>query len=85
MIGVAATAAALVLTGTLVTDADGVHPTLAGERIEADGRPSQHPPADPVDVPEDAMLTADSVSRGRPRQGGPWSRPTTTPWATVSP
>ncbi len=69
VIGVAATAAALVLTGTLVTDADGVHPTLAGERIESKGGPSQHPTADPVDVPEDAMLTAETVAETVPGKG----------------
>jgi hypothetical protein len=62
VIGVAATAAALVVAGTLVTDADGVRPTLAGERIEADG-PSGSPTPKVVDVPEDSLLGADSVSR----------------------
>jgi DNA-directed RNA polymerase specialized sigma24 family protein len=61
-IGVAATAAALVITGTLVTDADGVRPTLAGGSVEADGPSS---PAKPkvVDVPEDSLLSVDSVSQ----------------------
>jgi hypothetical protein len=62
VIGVAATAAALVVAGTLVTDADGVRPTLAGERIEA-GEPSGSSTPDVVDVPEDSLLAADSLSR----------------------
>ena len=64
-IGVAATAAALVITGTLVTDADGVRPTLAGERVDAD-EPSG--PAKPkvLDLPEDSLLSADSVTRLSP-------------------
>jgi DNA-directed RNA polymerase specialized sigma24 family protein len=62
VIGVVATAAALVITGTLVTDADGVRPTLAGERIEA-GTPSAAPTPKAVDLPEDALLAPDSISR----------------------
>lgn len=60
-IGVAATAAALVVTGTLVTDADGVRPTLAGERIEGQsGGAEKH---EPLTLPEDAMLDGDDVAR----------------------
>jgi DNA-directed RNA polymerase specialized sigma24 family protein len=71
VIGVAATAAALVIAGTLVTDADGVRPTLAGERIEADG-PSGSPTPEVVDVPEDSLLGADSLSRLVSVPDGKW-------------
>ncbi|MBI2246142.1 MAG: hypothetical protein HYU55_20050, partial [Nocardioides sp.] len=71
VIGVAATVAALVATGTLVTDAGGVRPTLAGERIEApqDHKPSDAPTPDPVDVPEDTLLTAEQVGAQVPGSG----------------
>ena len=69
VIGVAATAAALVITGALVTDADGVHPTLAGERTQASGRPTSSPAPDPVDVPEESMLSAESVAATVPGKG----------------
>jgi len=62
VIGVAATAAALVVAGTLVTDADGVRPTLSGERIEA-GDPSGARTPDVVDLPEDALLEPASLDR----------------------
>lgn len=75
VIGVAATAAALVVTGTLVTDADGVRPTLAGERAEAKGAPSGKATVEPVDVPEETMLTAESVAGAVPGKG--WSVVTT--------
>jgi DNA-directed RNA polymerase specialized sigma24 family protein len=70
VIGVAATAAALVIAGTLVTDADGVRPTLAGERIEQPDKPSG--PAEPqvVALPEETMLGADSVSKLVSTKGG---------------
>ncbi len=71
VIGVAATAAALVVAGTLVTDADGVRPTLAGERIEADG-PSDSATPEVVDVPEDSLLGADSLSRLVSVPDGEW-------------
>lgn len=61
VIGVAATAAALVITGTLVTDADGVRPTLAGERIEGQAAGAQQ--REPVALPEDSMLDGDDVAR----------------------
>ena len=38
VIGVGATVAALVVTGTLVTDAAGVRPTLSRERMDAPTR-----------------------------------------------
>ncbi|ABL83086.1 MULTISPECIES: hypothetical protein [unclassified Nocardioides] len=71
VIGVAATVAALVVTGTLVTDATGVRPTLAGERMEApqDHKPSSSPTPDPVDVPEDTLLTAEQVGAQVPGSG----------------
>jgi DNA-directed RNA polymerase specialized sigma24 family protein len=68
VIGVAATAAALVITGTLVTDADGVRPTLAGERIEAG--PSGSPTPKVVDLPEDSLLGADSLGPLEADAGG---------------
>ena len=71
MIGGAATVAALVVTGTLVTDAGGVRPTLAGERIKAPQghQPSDSPTPDPVDVPEDTLLTAEQVGAQVPGSG----------------
>ncbi|KQW49914.1 hypothetical protein ASC77_25755 [Nocardioides sp. Root1257] len=69
VIGVAATAAALVIAGTLVTDADGVRPTLAGERVEPDHSSGPSEPT-AVDLPEETMLAADSVSRVIATQGG---------------
>ena len=56
VIGVAATAAALVVAGTLVTDADGVRPTLAGERIDATEPVAGPPKPHVVDLPEETML-----------------------------
>ncbi|MBI2244000.1 MAG: hypothetical protein HYU55_08675, partial [Nocardioides sp.] len=71
VIGVAATVAALVVTGTLVTDAGGVRPTLAGERMEApqSHKPSGSPTPDPVAVPEDTLLTAEQVGSQVPGSG----------------
>jgi DNA-directed RNA polymerase specialized sigma24 family protein len=71
VIGIATTVAALVVTGTLVTDANGVRPTLAGERVEAPARhqPSSSPTPDPVDVPEDTLLTAAQVEARVPGSG----------------
>ncbi|WP_051551336.1 hypothetical protein [Nocardioides sp. URHA0020] len=71
VIGVLATAAALVITGTLVTDADGVRPTLAGERIEAE-QPSGPAAPQVVGLPEDALLSAGTVSEVLPA-GGAWT------------
>lgn len=69
VIGVAATAAALVVAGTLVTDADGMRPTLAGERIEAGG-PSASPTPKTVQLPEDSLLSAETVDEAAP---GGWT------------
>jgi DNA-directed RNA polymerase specialized sigma24 family protein len=71
VVGVAATVAALVVTGTLVTDAAGVRPTLSGERIEAADpeEPDAAPTPDPVDIPDEAMLTAEQVGRRVPARG----------------
>lgn len=71
VIGIAATVAALVVTGTLVTDAGGVRPTLAGERMEApqSHKPSGSPTPDPVAVPEDTLLTAEQVGSQVPGSG----------------
>ncbi len=65
VIGVAATAAALVVAGTLVTDADGVRPTLAGERIEP-AKPSGPPEPQVVELPEETMLSAETVAATLP-------------------
>jgi DNA-directed RNA polymerase specialized sigma24 family protein len=69
VIGVAATAAALVITGALVTDADGVRPTLAGERIEAE-QPDAPKAPKVVELPEDSLLAADSVAQLAPGNAG---------------
>jgi DNA-directed RNA polymerase specialized sigma24 family protein len=73
VVGVAASVAALVLTGTLVTDAAGVRPTLSGERVEAadSAEPSAKPTPEPVDLPEEAMLTAEQVGQHVP--GKDWT------------
>ncbi|WP_085874595.1 MULTISPECIES: sigma-70 family RNA polymerase sigma factor [unclassified Nocardioides] len=73
VVGVAASVAALVLTGTLVTDAAGVRPTLSGERMEAADRPepSAEPTPEPIDLPEEAMLTAEQVAQHVP--GKDWT------------
>jgi DNA-directed RNA polymerase specialized sigma24 family protein len=59
VIGVAATVAALVVTGTLVTEGAEVRPTLDGERASA-GLPSSDPP---VALPEDSLLGTDTLDR----------------------
>lgn len=73
VIGVAATVAALVVTGTLVTDAGGVRPTLAGERVgtPAQHRPSAPPTPEPLDVAEDTLLTTAQV--GARVRGSTWT------------
>ena len=58
VIGVAATAAALVVTGTLVTDADGAHPTLTEQRVEVPTEPAK---PQPLELPQDSLLDAASV------------------------
>ncbi|MBZ5740188.1 hypothetical protein [Nocardioides mangrovi] len=78
VIGVAATAAALVVTGTLVTDGDGVRPTLAGERVEA--APSNDDAGGstqkaPVELPETTLLEATALSPALP--GKDWAVGTT--------
>jgi hypothetical protein len=68
VIGVAATAAALVVTGTLVSDSTGVRPTLTGERVSASEPQSRSPKPtpEPVDLPAEALLAADQVSKATP-------------------
>lgn len=70
VIGVAATVAALVVTGTLVSDSAGVRPTLAREHVETAGAPksssSPTPTPEPVDLPPEAMLAARAVGRSTP-------------------
>lgn len=69
VIGVAATIATLVVTGTLVSDAAGVHPTLAGDRVDTAEAPDAGgttPSPEPVDIPEDSLLGVRQVSRLAP-------------------
>ena len=83
VIGVAATAAALVITGTLVTDADGVRPTLAGERIESKQPAARRSrrwstcPRTRCSAPTPSPLWCPPAASGRSRA------PTTTPPAPV--
>lgn len=72
-IGVVATVAALVVTGTLVSDTTGVRPTLTGERVSATDQHSKapEPTPEPVDLPAEALLAADQVSRSTP--GTTWT------------
>lgn len=60
VIGVAATVAALVVTGTLVTEGAEVRPTLDGERASA-GLPAPTPTL--VALPEDVLLGTDMLTR----------------------
>ena len=73
VIGIAATVARLGGTAPLVTDTTGVRPTLAGERMEAPQghKPSSSPTPDPVDVPEDTLLTAEQIGAQVP--GSSWT------------
>lgn len=73
LVGVVGTVAALVVTGTLVTDAEGVRPTLSGARVNAAGTDESagsRPAPEPVDLPEESMLTAEEVGRFVP---GRWT------------
>ncbi|GAB3199391.1 hypothetical protein GCM10027062_15920 [Nocardioides hungaricus] len=65
LVGVVGTVAALVVTGTLVSDATGVRPTLAGDRVNAAG-PSGKPTPEPPDLPETALLQTSQVARSTP-------------------
>ena len=80
--GVLATVAALVLTGSLVTNAAGVHPTLAREQVVATAPAAEQPgqaPVEPSDAPPeltaDALLTAEQVAQQAPGAG--WSETST--------
>jgi DNA-directed RNA polymerase specialized sigma24 family protein len=88
VIGVAATVAALVVTGTLVSDTTGVRPTLSGEQV-TDAGPGHSgagqtttPSPEPVDLPEEALLGAAQVSRATP--GTTWTEASTDDNATGS-
>lgn len=65
VIGVAATVATLVVTGTLLTDADGVRPTLADERVER----SHTPAPDPIELTEEDMVDVQDVAASLPAAG----------------
>jgi DNA-directed RNA polymerase specialized sigma24 family protein len=61
-LGAVAVVAGLVLTGSLVTDAAGVRPTLSREHLTSSApHQDKTPAAEPVDLPEDVMLTSDQV------------------------
>ena len=85
VIGVAATVAALVVTGTLVTDAAGVRPTLARERIERRRRRPPRPTPEVGRPPRGrAARRATDVARLGARHRLDRQRaPTTTPPATA--
>ncbi|CAB4710902.1 unannotated protein [freshwater metagenome] len=61
-VGVVAAVAALLVTGTVVTDASGVRPTLARESLTSEpGRgPTRMP--DPIELSEDALLPASALT-----------------------
>lgn len=66
-IGAVAAVAALVVTGSLVTDDAGVHPTLAREHAAtATGRPAAQVEAPEVALPDDALLSAAQVASDVP-------------------
>lgn len=62
-IGVVGSLAALVLTGSLVTDATGVRPTLDRDHVSVSGDRSAAPPTEAPEeaLPESALLTAAQV------------------------
>lgn len=64
VIGVGATIAALVITGTLVTDAAGVRPTLSRDRMDAANGSMRSPKAmpEPVELDEAALLPVEDVA-----------------------
>ena len=65
VVGVLGTVAALVVTGTLVSDATGVRPTLSGDRVSA-AEPSARPTPEPPDLPETALLEDTQVASSTP-------------------
>ncbi len=73
VIGVAATGAALVVTGTVVTEGAAVRPTLAGERAASI---FSAPTEEPAVLPEDALLGTEAVARVA--DGPVWSIASTT-------
>ncbi|NYD40819.1 hypothetical protein [Nocardioides panaciterrulae] len=72
--GVAAAVATMLVAGVLVTDADGVHPTLAREQVSASGprsaaaRAAEKTP-DPATLPAGAMLTSEEITADLPPTG----------------
>ncbi len=68
VIGVAATVATLVVTGTLLTDTTGVRPSLADERVGTLGSAGPATP-EPVVVSADAMLDVTQVADHLPGAG----------------
>lgn len=75
-VGVVAAVAALVLTGTAVTDGGGVRPTLDRGLVSSSDEPDPQPePPPPPALSEDALLTAAQVDASVP--GRPWAVGTT--------
>lgn len=69
-VGVVAAVAALVVTGTVVTDTTGVRPTLDRDLVETSGQREGPPaPPPPPALSEDALLTATTVGGTLPGRG----------------
>lgn len=75
-LGVAAAVAALFVTGSLVTQTEGIRPSLTREHVSGEESPSATSPEPPGPrlLPE-GLLTADQVARLAPART--WRRPTT--------
>lgn len=68
--GVSVTVAALIVSGTLVTDPDGARPTLTRETVSATTSPRD--PATPPDLPMTALLPATALTAVRGLGTRPW-------------